>query len=147
MEEETEESLDELHIARLSVKTFIWEYNQNDPKRDSGSKLYRMKLTRHLKVGDSFSGIVLSSKAKTIISPMDRDILKSHGIAGINCSWNRLEEIPFDKMGKKRSHRLLPFLYAANSVNYGRPYKLNTAEALAACLYITGKYFSNFSYI
>lgn len=76
-------------LQKISVKTFIWEYNQNDPKRDSGSKLYRLKMTHHLKIGEVFKGIVLSSKAKTIISPLDTDIIKSHGIAGINCSWNR----------------------------------------------------------
>ena len=53
--------------------------------------------------------------------------------------YNRLDEIPFDKMGKKRNHRYLPFLCAANPVNYGKPYKMNTAEATAACLYIAGE--------
>ena len=32
----------------------------------------------------------------------------------------------------------MPRLLAANSVNYGKPYKMNTAEAMAACLYIAG---------
>ena len=84
-----DEEVNELQITKLSVKTFIWEYNQNDPKRDSGSKLHRLKMTHHLRIGDVFKGIVLSSKAKTIISPLDAEIIKSHGIAGINCSWNR----------------------------------------------------------
>ena len=117
---------------------WMWEFGQNDPKRDSGSKLQRLGLAKVLKLGKSFPGVVLSSEATCIISPADADIVLQHGIAGINCSWNRLSEIPFGSMGKGRHHRVLPFLIAANPVNYGRPFKMNTAEAMAACMYIAG---------
>jgi pre-rRNA-processing protein TSR3 len=125
-------------LHRISVSIMLWEFGQNDPKRDSGSKMCRLGYARKLQQGDFFPGIVLSSEASVFVSPADATLVGNYGIAGINCSWNRLDEIPFGSMGKGKHQRLLPLLFAANTVNYGKPFKMNTAEAVAACLYITG---------
>jgi hypothetical protein len=47
--------------------------------------------------------VVLSSEAKVYVSPADREIVEQFGVGGINCSWNRLDEIPFGSMGKGRN--------------------------------------------
>ncbi len=106
--------------------------------RDSGSKMVRFGFAKKLKVGQSFQGIVLSSEATQFLSPADRQIVEQYGVAAINCSWNRLEEIPFHAMGRSQHQRKLPLLHAANSVNYGKAFKMNTAEAIAAALFIAG---------
>lgn len=75
--------------------------------------------------------------AKKIISPADRDLLETHGAAVVECSWVRVQEVPWSRIGGK-CERLLPYLIAANTVNYGKPWRLNCVEALAACFYICG---------
>jgi pre-rRNA-processing protein TSR3 len=80
---------------------------------------------------------VLRPNAKKVISAADRDTLEQFGAAVVECSWVRVKEIPWSQIGGK-CERLLPYLVAANPVNYGRPWRLNCVEALAACFFICG---------
>ena len=91
---------------------------------------------RTLKPGAAFHGIVLSPMGTRSVSAEDADIIRESGMSVIDCSWARLDEIPFSRL--KGESRLLPYLVAANPVNYGRPFKLSCAEAIAATLYIAG---------
>lgn len=123
--------------AKPAYKAACWDLGHCDAKRCSGKRLMRLGMMRELHVGQKFAGVVISPKAKKIISKVDKELLEQYGAAVVEASWKRIDEVPFGRIGGK-CERLLPYLVAANPTNYGKPWRLNCVEALAACFYICG---------
>ncbi|KAL9089561.1 MAG: hypothetical protein Q9159_002439 [Coniocarpon cinnabarinum] len=123
--------------ARPPFKAVCWDLEHCDAKRCSGKRLQRLGLLRVLHIGQKFAGVVVSPNAKTVLSPVDRELLEQYGAGVVECSWKRIDEVPFSRIGGK-CERLLPYLLPANPTNYGRPWRLNCVEALAACFFICG---------
>ncbi|RPA81226.1 DUF367-domain-containing protein [Ascobolus immersus RN42] len=121
--------------TRPPFKAAAWDLQHCDPKRCSGKKLIRLGLMRDLKMGQRFQGVVVTPNGKIPVSPGDTALVEEFGAAVVECSWARIAEVNFSKCGG-RCERLLPYLIAANPVNYGKPMKLNCVEALAACFAI-----------
>lgn len=97
----------------------------------------KVGLMRGLHLGQRFNGVIITPNGKHVVSPADKDLLETYGAAVVECSWARTKEIQWNKVGGK-CERLLPYLVAANTVNYGKPWRLNCAEALAAAFAICG---------
>ncbi|KAH9478797.1 18S rRNA aminocarboxypropyltransferase [Psilocybe cubensis] len=135
-EEESGDDEEELDV-KIEVPVAMWDFDHCDPRRCSGKKLSRLGLIKELRVGSRFRGIVVSPKGQQIINPSDREIVLSGGLAVVECSWARLDDVPFNKIASPHE-RLLPYLIATNPTNYGKPWRLNCVEALAAAFYITG---------
>lgn len=123
--------------GRPSFKAACWDLNHCDPKRCSGKKLIKLGMMRDLHVGQRHNGVIITPNGKHTISPADRELMDQYGAAVVECSWARTQEVQWNKVGGK-CERLLPYLVAANTVNYGKPWRLNCVEALAAAFYICG---------
>ncbi|VFQ96028.1 unnamed protein product [Cuscuta campestris] len=91
-----------------------------------------------LRVNSAFGGIALSPAGSHCISREDHDLIERKGLVVVDCSWARLDDVPFAKL-RCPAPRLLPWLVAANPINYGRPCQLSCVEALAAGLIICGE--------
>ncbi|EOO01986.1 putative duf367 domain-containing protein [Phaeoacremonium minimum UCRPA7] len=122
---------------RPSYKAACWDLGHCDPKRCSGKKLMKLGMMRELHVGQRHNGVIITPNGKRVLSPADRELMDQYGAAVVECSWARMKEIQWAKVGGK-CERLLPYLVAANTVNYGKPWRLNCVEALAAAFYICG---------
>jgi len=121
-----------------NLKIVVYHARQCDPRKCSSLKLKRHSLIRvvyRLRMLPR-GAIVLNPFSEKAFSTADRERIEKRGLAALDYSWRCTENarlIPL--FGESRS---LPYLVAANPVNYGTPTKLSTVEALAAALYIIG---------
>jgi pre-rRNA-processing protein TSR3 len=118
------------------VKLYAYHEELCDPKRCTSKKLARHGLIRIVgRVKELPMGsVVLNPVAKVALSRKDAPAARRRGLCVLDTSW---KSGTFPRVSGCRE-RALPYLVAANPVNYGKPVRLTSAEALAAALYIMG---------
>ncbi len=131
--EETEEQQEE-EEENNDVKLYMIDFKECDPKKCSGRKLENFGLLKSINHKGRFKGITLSAGGTQVVSKEDLGIIREHGLCVLDCSWNKIKELQVKT--KLEHERLLPFMVAVNPINFGAPYKLSCAEALAATLFI-----------
>jgi len=118
------------------VELAIRYEGDDDPKKCTARRLAKFDLaTLHRSDRSTPYGIILNPHAERALSPADRD--RADQLVALDCSWETAEAAMFTLDGVPRA---LPFLVAANPVNYGKPFRLTTVEALAAGLVILGEH-------
>lgn len=107
----------------------------DDPDKCTARRLGQFELaTLHRSRRELPFGLVLDPFAETALSPADAD---ATSLVAIDSSWATADPEAFDVPGQ---HRALPFLVAANPINYGRPFRLTTVEAIAGALSILDRH-------
>jgi len=120
----------------------------DDPEKCTARRLENFDLAQlHGSPRETPPGVVLNPHAERALSPADRGASDrgtsdrggrgvSDCLVALDCSWETAKREAFDLRG---THRALPFLVAANPVNFGNPFELTTVEAFAAALVILGE--------
>ncbi|MDR2623191.1 MAG: DUF367 family protein [Methanobrevibacter sp.] len=120
------------------MRVTIFNGRECDKKKCTSFKLEKLKKAKmvyHLNQVPK-GALVLNPYSTKAVSFEDRNMINKKGVVGLDCSWNNVSSSSiFFKLSK--FHRSLPFLIAANPVNYGKACKLSTVEAIAATFYIT----------
>ena len=122
------------------MRIVVYHAGQCDPKKCTALKLKRhglIEIVRRTKLLPK-GAIVLNPLAEKAFSPEDKARIERHGLSALDCSWEKAQKILISNLKIRKFSRCLPYLIAANPVNYGVPTKLSTVEALSAALYIAG---------
>jgi len=119
------------------IRLFAFHGEQCDSKKCTANKLRRFGLVEFRPTIRSIPPrcILLTPTATTLLSPADAEKAQYRGLAVLDLSWKRGR---FPRVPQAIS-RILPYLVAANPVNYGNPRALSCAEAFAAALFILGE--------
>jgi pre-rRNA-processing protein TSR3 len=119
------------------IRLLAYHANQCDPKKCTSRRLERMGLLTVVPRPSSLpKGVVLlTPTSDRALSPADAPRAERRGLAILDVSWKRggFPAVP------QATRRALPYLLAANPVNFGKPFVLSSVEALAAALVIFGR--------
>lgn len=131
--------------ANATVRRWVFVIGDDDPKLCTGRRMLRRGLAAAVPSGaSSLRPIVLDPYAPEPLSRGDRRRAEHDGVLVVDGSWNRLSAR--GRLGASGAPavgrgvpRRLPMLVAANPQHYGRLGELNSAEALAAALFVIGR--------
>jgi pre-rRNA-processing protein TSR3 len=120
------------------VRIVVYNARQCDPKKCTALKLEHHGLVRGVSQVRFLPkrAVVLNPFSQIAFSRADRSRIENSGLAALDCSWDKAER--FLSAHVRGTSRCLPLLIAGNPVNFGKPTKLSTLEALAAALFISG---------
>lgn len=120
---------------------FVFNAEHCNPKRCSARRLDKFGMIESVdRLGRlPKKAILLDPFAKKALSPEDTEQAVNRGICILDCSWEHAERtFKNAKRIARLTSRSLPYLLAANPINYGKPWRLCSLEAAAAALAILG---------
>jgi pre-rRNA-processing protein TSR3 len=117
------------------IPLYAYRDDTCDPRKCTMKRLERSAMVRILTnvLRIPRNTLLLDPTAEQALSPADHPV---RSITALDCSWEVLDTRPLQGI---RRHRALPYLVAANPVNFGRPLRLTSVEACAAALFILGE--------
>lgn len=118
----------------------IYHEGNDDARKNTALKLAKKQYAEVVKSPRDLppGSILLDPFAEKAVSVEDVPNVLTASLAAFDCSWETAEAmLPVAR--KRMEPRALPYLVAANPVNFGKPTKLSTVEAIAAALYIYGR--------
>jgi len=73
----------------------------------------RQGLVKELRLGVPWPGVILSPAGTRVVSAEDGELIAAKGLAVVDCSWNKLDEVPFGACVRTRTRAAFGFAAAA----------------------------------